>query len=606
MAYRWIGAGCALVLAGCSTSQQAASFSTAGQVVSAGQSFVIEGAAVAPSLLISNNSAGFLSHNGATVVTDNGSGLVSEGGSGYRLLSLDEAPLANAVAYLTTPDENFYRFNGKAATTTTDAQGRYRFTAGVPGKQPVIVSVILPGNRRVVGFTVPTTGSTHLDVSTATTMVTEFLRQHAAQDKKTMASYSLDQLPDLAARTAAALGKQEVQAPDLAVGHIPAMNQLYALAVGKNVEGLGDAWARLLGYRVIAVETVAGTGTSDYDGDGGPAIQADFYRLKGVAVDRAGDVYLADEGNHVVRRIDAASHVVTTIAGTGDRGFAGDGGPATKAQLCFPRSLAFDRQENLYVFDSQNIRVRRIDKATGLISTIAGDPVDAGNGLFTGGWGGDGGRATDAQLFSPRNGAFDSQGNLYVGDGLKGTVYNTIRRISSTGLITTFAGSATASGAFLGENAQANKALFNYTNQLFMTADDQLYVADTNNHCIRKVDLATNLVTTVAGIGGQAAAQPDPDGQLATQTRLNAPYGVAVDAKGQIFISERGTPRVRVVKTDGKLYTLAGGGTDTGDGDARLLSLDEPHDLAFDADGNLLLADARAEKLRKFYTRFGL
>lgn len=595
----------ALVATGCTSSTTAVETASA-QVTGLGAIVAIDGRASAPTPFLSNNGSALISNNGGGLITDGGSGIVASNSSRLRLLSVDEQPLANALAYLTTPSEDFYRFNGKAVVTTTDGQGRYHFAGGVPKKEPVIVSVILPGNRRVVGFTVPDTGTAHLDVSLATTLVTEFLRLHAQHDKKSMADYSLDRLPDLAARTQAALDKGEMALPDLAVGLIPAMDQQYALAVGKNLEGLGDAWAKMLGYRVIAADTVAGTGVTDYDGDGGPARQAAFYRLKGVAVDHAGNIFLADEGNHAVREIDATTGVITTIAGTGERGYAGDGGPATRARLCFPRSVALDRQENLYIFDSQNVRVRRVDKATGIITTIAGNPTSAGNGIWTGGWGGDGGPADRALLFSPRNGAFDSQGNLFVGDGLKGTNFNTIREITGNGVISTFAGVPNSAGAFEGEDAQANKARFNYTNQLFMTPNDELYMADTNNHCVRKIDLSTNLVTTVAGIPGKAADPSDPDGLPATQARLNAPYGVAVDGKGQIFISERGLPRVMVVKTNGKLYTLAGGGRDTGDGDARAIALDEPHDICLDHDGNLLMCDARAAKLRRFYTRFGL
>jgi DNA-binding beta-propeller fold protein YncE len=518
---------------------------------------------------------------------------------------VDEAPLANALGYLTTPDEDFYRFNGKAITTTSDATGKYRFQGGVPRKQPVIVSFVLPGNRRVVGFTVPDTGTAKLDLSLATTFVTEFLREQAARAKRSMADYELSRLPDLASRTTAALAAGELATPDLVVGHIQDLNQLYALAVGRNVEGLGDAWAKLLGSRTLATATAAGSGVTDNGGDGKPALQGEFYRLKGVAVDHEGNFFLADEGNHRVRRVDAKTGLLSTVAGTGDRGFGGDGGPATQAQLSFPRAVLLDRTENLYIFDSQNCRIRRVDKATGVISTFAGAPT-ANGAFWTGGHDGDGGPAAKAKLFSPRGGAFDSQGNLYVTDGLKDTPFNTIRKITPTGEISTYAGTADEPASFFGENVLAQKARFNYTNQLFITPDDQLYVADTNNHCVRKIDLATNLVTTVAGIGGKKADAPEPDGKLAVETRLNAPYGVAVDAKGDVFISERGFHRLLVVKPDGRLATLGGGGSLTGDGDARMLALSEPHDLAFDTDGSLLLADARASKLRRFFIQFGL
>jgi sugar lactone lactonase YvrE len=593
-----IAASClTLALGGCASNGNASLRTEVLTAQVSAANLAIEGRAMVPQALISNNGSGLISNNG--------SGIIASNSSRFGLLAVADAPLANALGYLTTPDEDFYRFNGKAITTTSDASGKYRFQGGVPRKQPVVVSFVLPGNRRVVGFTVPESGTSKLDLSLATTFVTEYLREQAARARRSMADYDLARLPDLAKRTTAALDAGELPTPDLVVGHIQDLNQAYALAVGENHQGLGDAWAKLLGSRALATTTAAGSGVTDSGGDGKPAIQGEFYRLKGVAVDHEGNVFLADEGNHRVRRIDAKTGLLSTVAGTGDRGFGGDGGPATQAQLSFPRAVLLDRTENLYVFDSQNCRIRRVDKATGVITTFAGAPTP--NGAFwTGGHDGDGGPATQAKLFSPRGGAFDSQGNLYVTDGLKDTTFHTIRKITPTGEISTFAGSADEPASFSGENVLAEKARFNYTNQLFCTPDDQLYVADTNNHCVRKIDLATRLVTTVAGLGGKKADSPEADGKLAVETRLNAPYGVAVDGKGQVFISERGFHRLLVVKPDGRLYTLGGGGSLTGDGDARLLALSEPHDLAFDTDGSLLLADARASKLRRFLIQFGL
>jgi sugar lactone lactonase YvrE len=586
-----------LLLAGCAGTPNNGAAGSAVLTAQVSQAnLAIEGKALAPQALLSNN--------GSSIISNNGSAIIASNSSRYGLLAVEEAPLANALGYLTTPDEDFYRFNGKAVTTTSDGQGKYRFQGGVPRKQPVIVSFVLPGNRRVVGFTVPDSGTSKLDLGLATTFVTEFLREQALQARRSMADYDLARLPDLAKRTTAALAAGDLPTPDLVVGHIQDLNQAYSLAIGKNAQGLGDAWAKLLGTRTLATATAAGSGVTDSGGDGKAAIQGEFYRLKGVAVDHEGNVFLADEGNHRVRRIDATTGLLSTVAGTGERGFGGDGGPATQAQLSFPRAVLLDRTENLYIFDSQNCRIRRVEKATGQISTFAGDP--APNGAFwTGGHDGDGGPATKAKLFSPRGGAFDADGNLYVTDGLKDTNFHTIRKITPAGVISTFAGSAEEPGKFVGENVLATKARFNYTNQLFI-AKNELFVADTNNHCIRKIDLATSLVTTVAGIGGKKPDQPEADGKLAVETRLNAPYGVAVDDKGQVFISERGFHRLLVVKTDGRMYTLGGGGNLTGDGDARLLALSEPHDLAFDNDGSLLLADARASKLRRFFIQFGI
>lgn len=593
-----------LAVSGCATgtSRQTTFISALASTSSA----MIEGQALAPAGLISNNSGNLISNNGGSLISNNGGGILAGNSSRYHVLSTAEVPVTDALAYLTAPNEDFYKVNGRMITTTTDATGHYRFAYGVPLNQPVIVDVILPKNRRVVGFTVPGAGTSRLDVTLATTYVTEYLRQHASLDGKTMADYDLKQLPNLAALTQKALDAGELAVPDLGIGDIPTMDLAYSVAVGENLEGLGDAWANLLGHRILACTTVAGSGVIDYGGDGGPAIDAQFYRLKGVCEDKEGNIYVADEGNHAVRKIDGQTGIVTTIAGTGQPGFSGDGGPANKAQLKFPRAVIMDKDENLYIFDSQNVRVRKVDHLTGIITTIAGNPKDEGNGMWSNGDSGDDGPATKAELFSPRGGAFDQEGDLFFTDGLKGTMYNTIREITPDGIIHTAVGVPDVKAGFGGDGGPATKAQLDYTNQLFCTPDDQLYIADSYNDCVRKVDLHTGIITTVAGIGGKWGKTPAADGTIATQAELNGPYGVAVDDKGDIYISEKGFDRIDVVKTDGKLYCIAGGGKVIGDGDAKMIAFSEPHDIFLEPDGNLLVTDARNGKLHRLWTKFGL
>lgn len=569
-------------------------------------SLAIEGQALVPASLIANNGGALVAGNTSRFSPGGGGSLVAGNTSRYSVQSLDEVPLANALAYLTDPAEQFYKLNGKMITTTTDAKGRYRFAAGVPAGKPVIVNVILSENRRVVGFTVPNKGVSEVNVGLSTTYVTEFLRHHAGAAGKTMADYDLSKLPALAQLTARALSSGALAVPDLNIGQISKLNMAYALVVGQNVEGLGNAWAELLGHRVLAATTLAGSGVTDSGGDGGPAIEGEFYRLKGVTMDKAGNIYLADEGNHRIRKISPDGKL-STYAGTGDRGWSGDDGPAKDAKLNFPRAVVLDRDENLYVFDSQNVRVRKIDK-NGIISTFAGasESRDGSNVFFENGHGGDGGPAADAILFSPRGGAVDSKGNVYVTDGLKGTNFHTIRKIDTSGTITTIAGIPNTKGGFAGDGGDAKQAKLNYHNQLWMTPDDQLYIADTFNNCIRKIDLATNVITTVAGIGGKQAKTPVADGTPALKAELNGPYGVAVDAQGQIFISERGFHRVIAVKKDGTIVRVAGGGNTSDEGDAREIKFSEPHDLFFEPDGNLLVTDTRNAKLWRVWTKFGL
>jgi sugar lactone lactonase YvrE len=591
------GAGCA------ARSNGDAVFSTV--AASSLGALAIEGKAMVPANLLSNNSAGLISNNGSGIIANNGGGIIAGHTSRYSVFALNEAPLANALAYLTDPAEQFYKQNGKMITTTTNKDGKYRFSQGVPKAKPVVVNVILSENRRVVGFTVPTTGPSKLDISIATTYVTEFLRYAALAAGKTMADYDLKQLPGLAQITGLAVDKGTLGVPDLNIGRINTMNMGYALAVGTNAEGLGDAWTKLLGFRILAGTTVAGSGITDNGGDGKPAVEGEFYRMKGVCVDAKGNMYLADEGNHRIRKIDAAGKL-STLAGSGNKGLAD--GPAKSAMFNHPRAVILGPDGDLYVFDSQNARVRKVDTDTGEVFTVAGNgATPRGDGSVNNGFAGDGGPAVDATLFSPRGGAFDSKGNLYITDGLKGTKFHTIRKIDAqTGLMSTFAGVPNTDGGFSGDGGPANQAKLNYHNQIWITPDDQMYIADTFNECIRKVDLKTNVITTVAGVPGKGAETPEPDGKLATEARLTNPYGVCVDRRGNLYISERGFHRLWVVKTDGRMYHLAGGGTFTGEGDAKKLEFSEPHDLWPEADGNLLVTDTRNSKLRRIWTKFGL
>ncbi|MFP5502463.1 MAG: hypothetical protein ACLGIN_08225 [Candidatus Sericytochromatia bacterium] len=571
---------------------------------------VIEGRAIVPSGLLSNNGGGIIANNGSALISNNGGGIIANNGSAYRvasfgLLSAEEVPLANALTYMTTPADEFYKIDGETITTHTDAKGGYRFAQGVPQDKPVIVNVLLSENRRVVGFTVPVAGTNEVNVSVASTYVTEYLRHRAKLDGKTMADYDLKLLPTLAAKTAQAMATGKLPTPDLGIGAIARMNMTYSIAVGQNLGGLGDTWAEMLGYRPIVGTIAAGSGITDNGGIGKSALEAEFYRLKGVCMDAAGNTYLADEGNHRIVKIDAATGKTSVVAGNGSRGFSGDGGAATDAERNHPRAVVLDAAGNLYIFDSQNVRVRKVEKATGLITTFAGNPEPRGGGFWENGHAGDGGPATEAKLFSPRGGAFDSKGNLYVVDGLKGFPYHTIRKIAPDGTISTIAGMPGTDGGFAGEKVDATQAVLNYTNQIWVTPDDQLYMADTYNNCIRKIDLATNVITTVAGVAGQRGDKPDADGKLATETLLNGPYGVAVDKQGHLYISERGNHRLLVVRKDGRMYTIAGGGEFDGEGEGRQLSFSEPHDLWIEPDGNVLMTDTRNSKLRRFWTKFG-
>ncbi|MBF8306025.1 MAG: repeat containing protein, partial [Acidobacteria bacterium] len=256
------------------------------------------------------------------------------------------------------------------------------------------------------------------------------------------------------------------------------------------------------------ITTVAGNGRV-LRGDGGPAAAAVLGDVGGVAVDSSGNVYASDRRNDMVVKI-APSGVLRVVAGNGLQGFSGDGGPATSASLNSPRRLTVDAAGNLYIADAQNNRIRRVSP-DGIINTVVGN----GNGGFSG----DGGPALSASLSVPRSVAVDAAGNLYIADGDN----HRIRRVTPGGVITTVAGNGAA--AFAGDGGPATSASFNLPNDVAVDAAGNLYVADVNNHRIRRVTPG-GVITTVAGNGAAAFAG---DGGPATNASLSFPQGVALD-----------------------------------------------------------------------------
>ncbi len=564
---------------------------------------MIEGVAKAPLKLVE---ASLIANNGGGLLSNNSAGIVASNTGRYAIAALqDEVPLPEAVVYLTDPKDNFYRQNGKPITSNTDRNGIYRFQSGFPRKVPVIVSAVLNGNRRVVGFTVPDDGNARVNLSVASTYVTEFLREAAGSDGKSMADYDLKQLAALTETTQSLLESGELPVPELDVASIGDMNRTYAIAVGNDKGGLGDRWATLLGRRVVAMVTVAGSGEAGSSGDGKTGGKAEFYRPRSAVADRDGHIFVADEGNRKIRRIDAKTNVVTTFAGTGRGAFGGDGGPAAEAYLNDPRAVALDSAGNLYIADQLNCRIRRIDAQTGRIETIAGNPAPDGAGGWLGILTGDGGAAKLARFYAPRSLAFDTAGDLYVADSEHETTFHVIRKIDmKTGIISTVVGSVGTEGAFAGDGGLPTAARLSYPNQIVFDPQGRMLIADTQNHCIRRVDLQAKSITTIAGVGGQKG--DDPDGKPATQTRLDTPYGVAVAPDGRVFLSERGPGRLRTIEPNGTLRTIAGGGTDVRDGEARAVRLIQPHDLFVEASGDLLVADTRGSRLRRVVIRNGL
>jgi sugar lactone lactonase YvrE len=294
-----------------------------------------------------------------------------------------------------------------------------------------------------------------------------------------------------------------------------------------------------------------------------------------VGVDGVRDLYIADGKNNRVRRVDRATGVIETVAGNGTRGYGGDGGPAENAQLAFPLDVAATRDGVVYIADMSNNRIRKVGR-DGKISTVAG------NGLFT--YGGDGGPAVSASIASPYGVALDAGGNLYIADYNN----NRIRKVSSGGIITTVAGNGQWS--YGGDGGPATSAALRNPTDVAFDALGNMYIADSGNQRIRRVDTAGR-ITTVAGAGPGGFAG---DGGPATQAWLYLPVQVAVDDTGNIFIADNRNHRVRWVQAaTGRIFTLAGTGDLGSDGDggpAQEADLYPPFGVAVSPAGEVLVS----------------
>jgi hypothetical protein len=327
----------------------------------------------------------------------------------------------------------------------------------------------------------------------------------------------------------------------------PATQAALYTPAGVAVDGQGDLFIADSGNsrvrEVVAatdvITTVAGDGTSRYGGDGGPATQAGLYGPQGLALDGAGDLFIADYVNNRVREVVAATDVITTVAGNGTSRYGGDGGPATQAGLYGPQGLAVDGAGDLFIADYFNNRIREVLAGTGIIATVAGDGSPQcdflqGSNCF----GGDGGPATQAALNGPSGVAVDGAGDLFIAD--RGN--NRVREVvAATGVITTVAG--TGSPGYGGDGGPATQAALS----AFRVAVDgagNVFIADGGHYRIREVLAATGVITTVAGTGTLGYSG---DGGPATQAALYDLEGVAVDGAGDLFIADSDNERVRVV-----------------------------------------------------------
>lgn len=353
------------------------------------------------------------------------------------------------------------------------------------------------------------------------------------------------------------------------------------------------------------IMTAAGNGNYGYSGDGGLATEAGLQYAFGVAVGEDGTVYVADTYSHRIRAVDSATGVITTIAGNGIAGHSGDGGPANQASLAYPYSLTVDDAGNLYVADTFNHRVRYVSAQTGVIATIAGNGQEG----FTGD-----GLAKEVALNRPTAVALDSQGGLYVADSLN----NRVRRVAlSSGTIATVVG--TGEAGFSGDGGPAHQAALSDPFGVALDPSRTLYITDLHNQRIRTVDRQTGVIATIAGDGEEGFAG---DGGPASDATMNRPSGITLDASGNVYFADSANNRVRRIDGQtGVITTVAGNGSPVGivaanagfygilpssvsselvgdGGPAPAAVLTYPIDVAVGRDGEIFIADGFGHRVR--------
>ena len=333
------------------------------------------------------------------------------------------------------------------------------------------------------------------------------------------------------------------------------------------------------------ISTLAGTGTAGFSGDGGPAIAAQLNNPFGVVRGPDGAIWFCEYSGHRVRRI-AADGTISTVAGNGTRGFSGDGGPATEAQLSHPHEIRFDAAGNLFIADTGNHAIRRLDRRTGRITTIAGRGGQRG-------YEGDGGPAAEALLNSPHSLQFGPDGRLYICD----VSNHVIRRVEmDTGIIVTFAGTGrpgpTPDGA-----AVAGTPLNNPRSLDFDQAGN-LWLVTREGNQLFKFDLAAGRILHIAGTGEAGFSGNGGPAKLAA---LSGPKGVAIDRDGNVWMADTESHSIRVVDArTGRLELVAGTGQpgDGPDGDPLRCALNRPHGIFIESDGSVLIGDSEAHRLR--------
>jgi len=339
--------------------------------------------------------------------------------------------------------------------------------------------------------------------------------------------------------TIRSVGLENAADDDAVLEDTPAVREESWTPDGLAVSPAGDIYVADVSQHVVrsvdlltgVITVVAGSGSPGNSGDGGRATFARLLAPRGLAFAPNGDLYIADAGAHMVRKVSEASGTITTIAGTGQPGFSGDGGAATSARLSDPCAVAVTPSGDVYIADRGNQRVRCVSGTSGLIETVAGQGLP--------GYSGDGSPGKDARLRAPRGLALSANGDLYVAD----TGNHVIRRLAAaTGILTTVAGTGTA--GFSGDGGAAVLAGLDAPEGLGVGPSGDLYIADTGNRRIRRLEVESGTITTIAGNGAQGSGG---DSGPSTEATFDTPGAVAVASTGAYYVGDRGSHRVRTV-----------------------------------------------------------
>lgn len=339
------------------------------------------------------------------------------------------------------------------------------------------------------------------------------------------------------------------------------------------------------------IESVAGTGKPGYSGDGGKAAQAQLNQPFHCDLDAAGNLYIAEAGNHCIRKVEAKTGTLTTVAGSGAKGFSGDDGPAAKATMNEPYAVNVDTNGDLYIVDRLNAVIRKVDGKSGTIGTVAGTGKKGSSG--------DGGKATEAMLREPNDCCLDGKGGLLIADVADWR----IRRLDlKSGIISTFAGTGRPKGkperSAIGDGGPADKAVIVGARAVCVDGKGNTFICEREGNAIRKVD-DKGTITTIAGTG---AAGYGGDGGEAKKATFNGPKAIRCDRQGNLFVVDTENHAIRRIDAKSNVVTTVAGGRKGPGGDggpAAKAGLDRPHGCVVDDKGAIYIADSNNERVRR-------